>query len=100
MFSLRSLAFVGGLALSALTASAPAAQGSGPLTIKVEIEGVTQGLFQTEEGLQSRSEIVEPQDDNPYLYPAPGPVRWSTLILKRSYDPTLTGMWNWRRSVI
>jgi phage tail-like protein len=74
--------------------------GSGPLTIKVEIEGVTQGLFDVVEGLESRSEVLERDDDNPYLYPAPGPLRWSTLVLKRSYDPGLTGLWNWRRSVI
>lgn len=77
-----------------------AGKGAGPITIKVEIEGVTQGLFEVVEGLQSESVVLEPDDENPYLYPAPGPLRWSSLVLKRSYDPELTGLWNWRRSVI
>lgn len=96
------------LGLSLILSAAPQAAaprvgnpgGTGPLTIKVEIEGVTQGLFQVVEGLESKSDIVEPEDDNPFLYPAPGRLRWSSLVLKRSYDPGLTGLWNWRRSVI
>lgn len=71
-----------------------------PLTIKVEIEGVTQGLFDVVDGLQSISEVLAPDDENPYLYPAPGPSRWSSIVLKRTYDPQLTGLWNWRRSVV
>lgn len=97
--ALVAVALWAGMAsLAAPAAAAPA--GSGPLTIKVEIEGVTQGLFTVVEGLESKSQVLEPDDDNPYLYPAPGPLRWSSLVLKRSYDPALTGLWNWRRSVI
>jgi phage tail-like protein len=68
----------------------------------VEIEGVTQGLFEVVEGLRSESEVVdpEPRDDNPFLFPAPGRLKGSSLILKRVYDPALTGLWTWRRSVI
>lgn len=90
------------LAVVALLVAEPvqAGKGSGPLVIKVEIEGVTQGLFDVVEGLQSESEVLAPDDENPYLYPAPGPMRWSSIILKRTYDPQLTGLWNWRRSVV
>lgn len=90
------LAFVG--TLPALAAGGRS--GSGPITIKVEIEGVTQGLFEVVEGLQSTSEVLVPDDENPYLYPAPGPLRWSSIVLKRTYDPALTGLWNWRRFVV
>lgn len=98
----RFVAALGVLALLAGTATAQVPAGAGPLTIKVEIEGVTQGLFQVVEGLESKSEIIEPEpaDDNPYLYPSPGRLKWSSLVLKRSYDPSLTGLWNWRRSVV
>lgn len=99
-YQARLLAVFGVLALLAATASAGTPAGAGPLTIKVEIEGVTQGLFEVVEGLQSESEIVEPEDDNPFLYPSPGRLKWSSLVLKRSYDPSLTGLWNWRRSVV
>lgn len=90
------------LAVAALLVAGPtqAGKGSGPLVIKVEIEGVTQGLFDVVEGLQSESEVLAPDDENPYLYPAPGPMRWSSIVLKRTYDPQLTGLWNWRRSVV
>jgi phage tail-like protein len=92
-----SLAMAGILSVHAAAEALP---GAGPFTIKVEIEGVTQGLFEVVEGLGSRSEVLAPDDDNPYLYPAPGPLRWSALVLKRPYDPALSGLWNWRRSVV
>ena len=71
----------------------------GPFTIKVEIEGVTQGVFQTVEGLSSASEVVGSQEDG---QPAeiPGPVKGARLILKRPYDPLLSGLWRWRQSII
>jgi hypothetical protein len=59
---------------------------AGPITIKVEIEGVTQGLFDVVEGLGLPS-------DSSGTKPAP-------IILRRVYDPTLKGLWNWRRSVV
>lgn len=93
--------FLAVLVFGVMLAARPSLAGkaSGPLVIKVEIEGVTQGLFDVVEGLQSKSEVLAPDDDNPYLYPAPGPLHWSTIILKRTYEPQLTGLWNWRRSV-
>ena len=99
-FPVPGLAVLAILGLFAGATAGETRSGSGPLTIKVEIEGVTQGLFEVVEGLESRSEVLAPDDDNPFLYPAPGPLRWSTLILKRPYDPALSGLWNWRRSVV
>ncbi|MDB5050645.1 MAG: hypothetical protein JWO30_3716 [Fibrobacteres bacterium] len=100
--SLLSLAFLGAAAL-ALPASAGVRPGtdagSGPFTIKVEIEGVTQGVFQSVEGLASQSEVIV-QDESGSMAEAPGPLKGSRLILKRPYDPLLNGLWNWRQSVI
>lgn len=73
--------------------------GAGPLTIKVEIEGVTQGLFDVVEGLESRSEVLAPEDGTD-LPPSPGPLHLGSLVLKRPYDPALSGLWNWRRTVV
>jgi phage tail-like protein len=102
--SLLSLAFLGAAAL-ALPASAGVPVGAGadanfgPFTIKVEIEGVTQGVFESVEGLGSQSEVII-QDESGSTAEAPGPLKGSRLILKRPYDPLLNGLWNWRQSVI
>ena len=80
--------------------SQPSVQSSfGPFTLKVEIEGVTQGVFQSVEGLVSESEVLSGEE---YGAPAllPGPSQGSRLILRRPYDPTLSGLWRWRQSVI
>lgn len=79
--------------------SSPSVQAFGPFTLKVEIEGVTQGVFQSVEGLASESEVVSGEE---YGAPAwlPGPSAGSRLILRRPYDPTLSGLWRWRQSVI
>lgn len=71
----------------------------GPFTIKVEIEGVTQGVFQSVEGLASESEVLPGEE---YGEPAlvPGPSKGARLVLRRPYDPTLSGLWNWRQSVL
>lgn len=91
-----------GLAMAASPAhrSQTSAQSAfGPFTIKVEIEGVTQGVFQSVEGLASESEVSSGEG---YGAPpwAPGPPKGSRLILRRPYDPTLSGLWRWRQSVI
>ncbi|MBW8887707.1 MAG: phage tail protein [Fibrobacteres bacterium] len=91
-----------GMAMAASPAhrSQPSVQTAfGPFTLKVEIEGVTQGVFQSVEGLASESEVVSGEE---YGAPAwiPGPSQGSRLILRRPYDPTLSGLWRWRQSVI
>ncbi|MEO6097716.1 MAG: phage tail protein [Fibrobacteria bacterium] len=72
---------------------------SAPFTIKVEIDGVTQGVFQSVEGLASQSEVIKTQEDS-LTVEAPGALKGSRLILKRTYDPLLIGLWNWRQSVV
>lgn len=84
----------------------------GPFTIKVEIQGVTQGVFASVEGLASQSEVLP--GESAYTGPeasagsetrsspveAPGALKGSRLILKRPYDPLLSGLWRWRQSVV
>lgn len=73
--------------------------GFGPFTIKVEIAGVTQGVFHAVEGLASESEVLP--GSSPLPAPeVPGNPRFSRLVLKRPYDPLLSGLWGWRQSVI
>ena len=67
------------------------------VTIKVEIEGVTQGLFQAVEGLRSESEVLVAKGDTTA---GPGAVKWTHLILRRAYDPQLNGLCRWRQSVL
>jgi phage tail-like protein len=85
------------------SAGRPAAAGKntayGPFTIKVEIEGVTQGVFAAVEGLASQSEVIA-QDRYGLPSEAPGGLKGSRLILKRPYDPLLSGLWRWRQSVV
>lgn len=70
-----------------------------PFTIKVEIEGVTQGVFQTVEGLSSVSDVIDQGEDG-MVGQVPGPLIGTRLVLKRSYDPSFSGLWHWRQSVI
>lgn len=79
------------------TAPVPGA-GFGPFTIKVEIDGVTQGVFHAVEGLASESEVLHWDDSIPYPQ-VPGSPRLTRLVLKRPYDPLLNGLWGWRQSV-
>ncbi len=76
--------------------------GFGPFTIKVEIEGVTQGVtqgvFSSLEGLVSASEVMPSQ--NGVREQSPGPVKSAHLILRRPYDPLLSGLWHWRQASI
>lgn len=92
------------LAAAALPSAAGMGNAFGPFTIKVEIQGVTQGVFQSVEGLVSESEVIlEPADNLGVPLPgsqAPGALRNSRLILKRPYDPLLSGLWQWRQSVV
>jgi phage tail-like protein len=92
------------LAAAALPLKAGSRNAFGPFTIKVEIEGVTQGVFQSVEGLTSESEVLVEMPDSlgPALpgSQAPGALRNSRLILKRPFDPLLTGLWQWRQSVV
>jgi phage tail-like protein len=87
------------VAMSPMSAQAGRNPGFGPFTIKVEIEGVTQGVFQSVEGLSSRSEVAIADE---YGFPAevPGPIKGARLILRRPYDPLLSGLWRWRQSII
>jgi phage tail-like protein len=92
--------------LSLLAAVLPSSAGGnafGPFTLKVEIEGVTQGVFRSVEGLASESEVlVEPADSLGVPLPGsqgPGAPRISRLILKRPFDPLLSGLWQWRQTV-
>jgi len=71
----------------------------GPFTLKVEIEGVTQGVFQSVEGLASESDVLSGEEDGAAAW-VPGQPKGSRLILRRPYDPTLSGLWRWRQSVI
>jgi phage tail-like protein len=71
--------------------------GFGPFTIKVEIAGVTQGVFSSVEGLTSASTVVE-SEENGLPVELPGPIKGSRLVLKRPYDPLLTGLWSWRQA--
>ena len=91
------------LAAAALPLEAGGRNAFGPFTIKVEIEGVTQGVFQSVEGLSSESEVLVEMPDSlgPALpgSQAPGALRNSRLILKRPFDPLLTGLWQWRQTV-
>jgi phage tail-like protein len=73
--------------------------GFGPFTIKVEIEGVTQGVFQAVEGLASESQVIAGEENGEVLE-TPGPLIGSRIILKRPYDPVLSGLWGWRQSVL
>ena len=100
------LAWVPTLSMGLAMAASPAHRSSpavsspfGPFTLKVEIEGVTQGVFRSVEGLASESEVLSGEE---YGAPAllPGPVQGSRLILRRPYDPSLSGLWRWRQSVI
>ena len=93
------LCFGMAMAASPSHRSPPSVQAFGPFTLKVEIEGVTQGVFQSVEGLASESEVLSGEE---YGAPAwlPGPATGSRLILRRPYDPTLSGLWRWRQSVI
>ncbi len=72
---------------------------TGPFTIKIEIEGVTQAVFQSVEGLTSASEVVNADEDGVPVQVA-GPLKGARLILKRPYDPLLSGLWRWRQSII
>jgi phage tail-like protein len=99
-----ALALLGALLFASAPAKTrPAAVGTytdfGPFTIKVEIEGVTQGVFSSVEGLVSASEVIDTQE-NGFSVQVPGAVKGSRLILKRPYDPLLTGLWNWRQAGI
>lgn len=98
---LFTLAVTGPLGTVSKAASAQPASGpsTGPFTIKVEIEGVTQGVFQSIEGLASRSEVIMTEEDS-LAVEAPGQLKVSRLILKRIYDPLLSGLWRWRQSVV
>lgn len=87
------------LALAAVPARSARNPGFGPFTIKVEIEGVTQGVFQSVEGLSSRSEVAVMEEVG-YAAEVPGPLKGARLVLRRPYDPLLSGMWRWRQSVI
>jgi phage tail-like protein len=91
------------LAAAALPSLAGNGNAFGPFTIQVEIQGVTQGVFQSVEGLASESEVVtEGPDSLGVPLPgsqAPGALRNSRLILKRPFDPLLSGLWQWRRTV-
>jgi phage tail-like protein len=89
----------GMLFLAASPAAKETAAISGKLTIKIEIESVTQGLFQAVEGLRSESEVLEAAggEDSVAL---PGSRKWSHLVLKRTYDPVFNGLWRWRQSVL
>jgi phage tail-like protein len=71
----------------------------GPFTIKVEIAGVTQGVFRSVEGLASASQVVVKQEDS-LAVEAPGALKVSRLILKRPFDPLLIGLRRWRQSVV
>jgi phage tail-like protein len=73
--------------------------GPGPFTIKVEIEGVTQGVFQAVDGLISESEVVD-QEEAGVLFGVPGNLKSTRLVLKRPYDPEYRGLWHWRQSVV
>jgi hypothetical protein len=81
-----SARFIASALLLLALAAFPAAAQSGPITIKVEIEGVTQGLFDVVEGLGLPSDSSGVKPDH--------------IILRRVYDPSLKGLWNWRRSVV
>jgi phage tail-like protein len=94
---LFSLAVIG--PPGAVSGAAPAQPVSGPFTIKVEIDGVTQGVFQSVEGLASQSEVIITLEDS-VAVEAPGPLKASRLILKRNYDPLLSGLWRWRQTVV
>lgn len=89
------------LGLAAVSAPVEAGRNSafGPFTIKVEIEGVTQGVFQSVEGLSSRSEVI-PAEEFGTTSEVPGPPKGSRLILKRPYDPLLSGLWRWRQAIL
>lgn len=98
-----SLALLGAAAIcipaNGLPAKAGRNAGLGPYVIKVEIEGVTQGVFQEVEGLASESQVIS-LEENGQTVEAPGPPNASRIVLKRSYDPSLSGLWRWRQSVI
>lgn len=88
-----------GLVLPSLSLTVARKMGPGPFTIKVEIEGVTQGVFQAVEGLSSESEIVDGEEGG-VIVGVPGVLRGTRLVLKRPYDPEYSGLWHWRQSVV
>jgi phage tail-like protein len=90
--SARSCLFASFFAATAILASPVRAQ-SGPVTIKVEIDGVTQGLFDVVEGLGS---VGDPK----CLDQKSAEAKSDRIVLRRGYDPALNGLWNWRRSVV
>jgi phage tail-like protein len=71
----------------------------GPFTIQIEIEDVTLGVFQSVEGLASVSEGV-PTEEYGVPVEAPGAIKSPHLILRRQYNPLLTGLWRWRQAVL
>ena len=74
----------------------------GNFNFKVEIEGVTQGVFKNVEGLDSETEIVEFQDgEDIVLRKRPGRTKYSNVVLKRGYaDKGMIELWEWRKKVM
>ena len=89
------------MGMAAISAPAHAGRNTafGPFTIKVEIEGVTQGVFRTIEGLSSRSDVAVAEEFG-LAAEIPGPLNGARLVLRRPYDPLLSGLWRWRQSII
>ena len=92
------VSFVAATSAAAVHSAAPGTA-FGPFTIKVEIAGVTQGVFRAVEGLASASEVMVRQVDS-LSVEAPGALKGARLVLKRPFDPLLTGLWRWRQSVV
>ena len=66
---------------------------------RVEIEGVTQGVFVAMEGLESTVEVVHYADGGDiFERKRPGRTRYSNIILKRGFV-TSSELWDWYKNV-
>jgi phage tail-like protein len=72
----------------------------GNFNFRVEIEGVTQGAFQSIDGLEANVEVVEFQDgDDLMLHKRPGRVSYSNIVLRRGYTAS-EELWQWMKATL
>ncbi len=72
----------------------------GQFNFKVEIEGVTQGVFRCVEGLDSETEVVEYEDRvDKIMRKRPGRTKYGNITLKRGYVNDLF-YYQWRNEIM
>jgi phage tail-like protein len=76
------------------------AQERGGLTFRLEIDGETVGAFSSISGLESETEVIEQIDAGvPETRKRPGRTKYSNIVLKRGYSPSMDVLDLWRRDI-